>query len=263
MPSRRQHAHDAHPQAPAGAGPGGNRPRDLGRERMALHAAAACLWGSGCRSRCPSVWRAEGAMRRTVRPSPHEVRWMAAPSRGGFRPGVRGRPGPQVRVRWRAGNPLDHGSAERVRAERGRPARLLQDAGLVLDARRDRRACEEFQRLPRAARPLPARAALRRSFRLSHDGRQGRAACAEEGRHGDGVLGENRHYRRAEIKLAHFERTARDCRLPNAARVVDELLARVEPAIEAVSKELPARFPDSVSAPVFSGLERAARALGE
>ncbi len=76
------------------------------------------------------------------------------------------------------------------------------------------------------------------------------------------VWGRNRHYRWAEMKRTHFERTARDCRLPDAARVVDELLARVEPAIEDVSKELPARFPDSVSGPVFSGLERAARALG-
>lgn len=75
------------------------------------------------------------------------------------------------------------------------------------------------------------------------------------------LWGENRHYRWNEIRRHHFLRTAKDCGLAEAPRLLDELLAAVPQAMDLVASELPSDFPESVSEPIFDGVAKACQML--
>jgi serine/threonine-protein kinase HipA len=77
------------------------------------------------------------------------------------------------------------------------------------------------------------------------------------------VWGRNRHYRWSEIRREHFLRTAADCKLPGAERLIDELVARTPAAIDHAGDELPPKFPAELADAVFAGLRKAARSLAE
>ncbi len=70
------------------------------------------------------------------------------------------------------------------------------------------------------------------------------------------VRGKNRHYAWHEIRARHWSSTARAARFSpqRAQEILDECLARVEPAIDQVVAALPAGFPDGVAAPILEGL---------
>lgn len=74
------------------------------------------------------------------------------------------------------------------------------------------------------------------------------------------VRGRSRHYRWREIRADHFLEVGRTAGLADSgAPILESLLAQVPAAIEAVTRTLPAQFPESVSAPIFAGLATACR----
>jgi len=75
------------------------------------------------------------------------------------------------------------------------------------------------------------------------------------------VWGKNRHYKWAEIRRAHLEHTAADCKVPNYSSIIDELIARTPAAIAQVIGALPRHFPAAVAEPIFAGLKEAAASL--
>ena len=76
------------------------------------------------------------------------------------------------------------------------------------------------------------------------------------------VSGKSRHYRIAEIMRRHFNALAARCGWGDDAEdIIGELLARVAPAIEAVSRMLPPGFPEDVAQAIFDGLRAQARRL--
>ncbi|MFV0662089.1 type II toxin-antitoxin system HipA family toxin [Denitromonas sp.] len=75
------------------------------------------------------------------------------------------------------------------------------------------------------------------------------------------VWGRNRHYRWSEVRRAHVEQTAADCRVPDAAAIIDTLVARTPQAIADVAAALPEGFPPALAEAVFDGLARAAQTL--
>jgi serine/threonine-protein kinase HipA len=75
------------------------------------------------------------------------------------------------------------------------------------------------------------------------------------------VWRKNRHYKWAEIRREHFEKTAADCKVPDAARIIDELAGSTPRAIAQVEKTLPRGFPGDVAEAVLTGLRKAARSL--
>jgi serine/threonine-protein kinase HipA len=76
------------------------------------------------------------------------------------------------------------------------------------------------------------------------------------------LSGKNRHYDLATIMRRHFNATAAKCGWgENAEDIISELLARIEPAIEAVTRQLPAGFPQDVAVAIFEGLRKQAKRL--
>lgn len=68
------------------------------------------------------------------------------------------------------------------------------------------------------------------------------------------LSGKNRHYELATIMRRHFNATAVKCGWGGSAEdIISELLAQVEPAIEAVTRQLPTGFPQDVAAAIFDG----------
>ena len=60
----------------------------------------------------------------------------------------------------------------------------------------------------------------------------------------------------------HFNATAARCGWgANAEDIVEELLARVEPAIAAVTRLMPAGFPHDVAEAIFGGVRQQVRRL--
>lgn len=71
------------------------------------------------------------------------------------------------------------------------------------------------------------------------------------------LSGKNRHYDLATILRRHFNATAVKCGWgENAEDIISELLARVEPAIEAVTRQLPPGFPQDVAVAIFEGVRK-------
>lgn len=77
------------------------------------------------------------------------------------------------------------------------------------------------------------------------------------------VWGRNRHYKWSEIRRAHLEHTAADCKVPDVRSIIDELIARTPAAIAQVSGALPKNFPAAVAEPIFARLKKAADSLGK
>lgn len=76
------------------------------------------------------------------------------------------------------------------------------------------------------------------------------------------VSGKNRHYELATIMRRHFNATAARCGWgANAEDIMEELLARVEPAIAAVTRLMPAGFPHDVAEAIFGGVREQVRRL--
>ena len=75
------------------------------------------------------------------------------------------------------------------------------------------------------------------------------------------VWGKNRHYRWSEIRREHFLKAASDCKLPDAAVIIDGLIEAAATAVDKVGSRLPAKFPLRVADPIFDGLRQAAKTL--
>ena len=76
------------------------------------------------------------------------------------------------------------------------------------------------------------------------------------------LSGRNRHYDLATIMRRHFNATAAKCGWgDNAEDIISELLARVEPAIEAVTRQLPPGFPQDVAVAIFEGVRKQVKRL--
>lgn len=85
---------------------------------------------------------------------------------------------------------------------------------------------------------------------------------AKKARMSMALVGENRHYRWAELSRRHLESTAKACGVAVAGRIViDEVIAATPAVIARVDANLPAGFPESVSGPILAGLEGAARRI--
>ena len=72
------------------------------------------------------------------------------------------------------------------------------------------------------------------------------------------VWRKNRHYLWSEIRREHFLKTALDCKVPDAVKIVDELLDRSATAIDKAGDKLPPKFPMHVADTIFDGLRKAA-----
>ena len=78
------------------------------------------------------------------------------------------------------------------------------------------------------------------------------------------VAGKNRHDHLATVMRRHFNTTAARCGWgENAEDIIGELLAKVEPAIEATAKQLPLDFPKDVATAIFEGMRTQAKRLQE
>ncbi len=76
------------------------------------------------------------------------------------------------------------------------------------------------------------------------------------------VVGKNRHRMLLDIRRRHWNETARACGVGAGAEPwLEDLLAKVEPAITSVAAQLPPDFPVDVAHAIFDGLRRAADRL--
>ncbi|WP_321816902.1 MULTISPECIES: type II toxin-antitoxin system HipA family toxin [unclassified Paraburkholderia] len=76
------------------------------------------------------------------------------------------------------------------------------------------------------------------------------------------VWGKSRHYRMRDVKRAHFDATAQLCHYgPDAAPIIERLVARTPQVIETVGANLPEGFPARVAERLFDGLRLSAQRL--
>jgi len=76
------------------------------------------------------------------------------------------------------------------------------------------------------------------------------------------VSSKNRHYALSTILRRHFNATAAKCGWgENAEDIISELLNRVEPAIAAVTRQIPADFPQDVAEFIIEGVRKQAQRL--
>ena len=76
------------------------------------------------------------------------------------------------------------------------------------------------------------------------------------------VHGANTHYRIGEIQRRHWNQMARSCGLGlDAEELIAELTDRTPAVIAKVESNLPAAFPQNISAPILAGLRRSAELL--
>ena len=75
------------------------------------------------------------------------------------------------------------------------------------------------------------------------------------------AVSKNRHYHWAEIQPRHWASTAAACGYApeEMQRLVDEVMAGIEPAVAKVEADLPTGFPEQVATPIFQGVRQAAR----
>jgi len=77
------------------------------------------------------------------------------------------------------------------------------------------------------------------------------------------VWGKHKHYRYADVQRRHFNNTAARYFLrSDAEEIIENVLGRVDGAIDAVAARLPPGFPERVAAAIFNGIARSARQLG-
>ena len=78
------------------------------------------------------------------------------------------------------------------------------------------------------------------------------------------LSGKNRHYHLAGILRRHFSTTAAKCGWgEDAEDIINELLARVDGAIDTVAGRLPPGFPQDVATAIFNGVREQAQRLRE
>lgn len=78
------------------------------------------------------------------------------------------------------------------------------------------------------------------------------------------LSGKNRHYHLAGILRRHFSTTAAKCGWgEDAEDIINELLARVDGAIDTVAGQLPPGFPQDVATAIFNGVREQAQRLRE
>jgi len=78
------------------------------------------------------------------------------------------------------------------------------------------------------------------------------------------LKGKTNHYHwLAGLQRRYFLNTAKESKysMQKAEQIIDELLAKVEPVIDEVSKKMPSAFPKKISQPIFDGLLEAKRGL--
>ena len=76
------------------------------------------------------------------------------------------------------------------------------------------------------------------------------------------LLGKNKHYVMHSVQRRHFNSTAQKVGYgANAEPIIEDLLTRTPAAIAEVSKNLPESFSQHVADTIFSGMEKAAKAL--
>lgn len=75
------------------------------------------------------------------------------------------------------------------------------------------------------------------------------------------IWGKTKHYKWYGIARRHWQKTLLDCAISEPDEFIDEILAKVPEVCQVVEAKLPKDFPDSVSAPILSGLEQAAKKL--
>lgn len=76
------------------------------------------------------------------------------------------------------------------------------------------------------------------------------------------LISKHKHYRFSEVQRRHFNSTAAlYCLRADAEDVIEDVLARVPRAIDAVAGRLPTGFSDRVATTIFDGLVRSARLL--
>lgn len=89
-------------------------------------------------------------------------------------------------------------------------------------------------------------------------GKRARQLSPHKVKLGMAVWGKSRHYRWSEIRRSHFEKTGAACGIPNANKIIDELVVRAPHAVTEVKKALRRGFPAQVAEPIFEGVRRAA-----
>lgn len=76
------------------------------------------------------------------------------------------------------------------------------------------------------------------------------------------MTGRNRRYEICNILRRHFNATAQRCGWGDSAQdIIEDLLARLEPAIEGAAAQLPAGFPQGVASAIFDGMRAQAARL--
>jgi serine/threonine-protein kinase HipA len=76
------------------------------------------------------------------------------------------------------------------------------------------------------------------------------------------LWGANRHYRWADIRRAHFVKTAKDCGIGGDIEpLIAELVKLAPRAVEKAQAALPREFPADVAEPIFAGVTSAAKRL--
>jgi serine/threonine-protein kinase HipA len=70
------------------------------------------------------------------------------------------------------------------------------------------------------------------------------------------LIGKNKHYHWHDIQRRHFLTTAKSVQfsIKTAEKILDEMLAQTENAIEKVSDQLPKTFPSAIAEPILKGM---------
>lgn len=93
-------------------------------------------------------------------------------------------------------------------------------------------------------------------------GRRKGQLAGEKVRMSMAVWGANRHYRWAEMRRAHFVKTATDGGIGmDIEGLIDEVVALAPRAVEVARSALPRGFPSAISGPILEGVSGAARRL--
>ena len=77
------------------------------------------------------------------------------------------------------------------------------------------------------------------------------------------VRSKNAHWKLGEIQPRHWDAVSRFAGLGDATALLQEIVRQTPQVIEAVNREVPARFPAGVQDKIFRGLERACKRLVE
>ncbi|MES2356512.1 MAG: type II toxin-antitoxin system HipA family toxin [Pseudomonadota bacterium] len=79
------------------------------------------------------------------------------------------------------------------------------------------------------------------------------------------VSGKNRHYRWRQIRLAHWQATAKQCGIAESVfdAMLEKIISETPKVIESVNAKLPKDFPAAVSNPILQGMKTAVTQLAQ